>query len=29
MREGNGFVFGSIELLDYYLHKVSLKRGES
>ena len=29
MREGNGFVFGSVELLDYYLHKVSLKRGES
>ena len=29
MREGSGFVFESVELLDYYLHKVSLKRGES
>ena len=29
MREGNGFVFESVDLLSYTFHKASLKRGKS
>ena len=28
MREGSDFMFESVELLDYHLHKISLKRGK-
>ena len=27
MRRGSDFIFGIVELLDYKLHKTSLKRG--
>ena len=29
MRGGSDFIFESVELLDYHLHKISLKRGKS
>ena len=29
MRKGSDFIFESVELLDYRLHKISLKRGKS
>ena len=29
MRGGGDFIFESVELLDYHLHKISLKRGKS
>ena len=29
MRGGSDFIFKSVELIDYHLHKISLKRGES
>ena len=29
MRRKSDFIFGSAELLDYHLHKISLKRGKS
>ena len=29
MRGGSNFVFESVELLNYNLHKISLKRGKS
>ena len=29
MREGSDFIFESVERLDYKLHKIKLKRGES
>ena len=29
LRNGSGFVFGSVELLSYHVHKTSLKRGKS
>ena len=28
MRGGSNFIFESVELLDYHLHKISLKRGK-
>ena len=28
MRGGSDFIFESVELLDYHLHKISLKRGK-
>ena len=29
MRRGTDFIFGSVELLNYHLHQISLKRGRS
>ena len=29
MRRGSDFMFESVDLLDYLLHKISLKRGQS
>ena len=29
MRGGSDFIFKSVELIDYHLHKISLKRGKS
>ena len=29
MRRGSGFMFESVDLLDYLLHKISLKRRQS
>ena len=29
MRNGSGFVFESVDLLSYSVHKISLKRGKS
>ena len=29
MRGGSDFIFESVELIDYHLHKISLKRGKS
>ena len=29
MRNGNGLVFESVDLLSYHIHKTSLKRGKS
>ena len=29
MRSGSNFIFESVELLDYHLHKISLKRRKS